>query len=104
MFSIFKYLQLFAISKNAIILQYYQGSKRQIWYVYSGMGSQWIGMARDLMQIPIFASAIEKCAKVLEPKGIDLMKILIDTSDPTMFDNILHSFLGIAAVQVSRTL
>lgn len=67
------------------------------------MGSQWIGMARDLMPIPIFASAIEKCAKVLEPKGVDLKKIILDTSDPNMFDNILHSFVGIAAVQVSNT-
>lgn len=66
------------------------------------MGSQWVGMAKDLMQLPIFANSIQKCHKALVPKGIDLLKIITDTTDPNMFDNILHSFVGIAAVQVSK--
>lgn len=65
------------------------------------MGSQWAGMAKDLMQLPIFADAIHRCHKVLEPKGVNLLKIVTDTSDPNIFDNILHSFVGIAAVQVT---
>lgn len=52
------------------------------------------------MQLPIFAKAIHKCHKILEPRGVDLLKIVTDTSDPNMFENILHSFVGIAAVQV----
>lgn len=64
------------------------------------MGSQWIGMGRDLMQLPIFAKAVHKCHEILKPKGVDLLKIITGVDDTTMFDNILHSFVGIAAVQV----
>lgn len=57
-------------------------------------------MARDLLQLPIFARAVQKCHDILEPKGVDLLKIITDTEDPNMFENILHSFVGIAAIQV----
>lgn len=56
-------------------------------------------MANDLMALPIFAESIQKCHNVLVPKGIDLLHI-VTTDDPKIFDNILHSFVGIAAVQV----
>lgn len=67
------------------------------------MGSQWCGMVGDLMKFPIFAAAIEKCHNILQTKGIDL-KYIISTSDKTIFDNILHSFVGIAAIQVKFVL
>lgn len=80
-------------------LQYYAGDKREVWFVFSGMGSQWPGMGSALMQIPIFAASIKKFHDLLKPKGINLIKIITDP-DPKIFDNILHSFVGIAAVQV----
>lgn len=52
------------------------------------------------MKIPTFAASIQKSHKLLKPKGIDIVKIITD-SDPKLFDNILNSFVGIAAVQVS---
>ncbi|CAH0563662.1 unnamed protein product [Brassicogethes aeneus] len=82
--------------------EYHMGNKRQVWFVYSGMGSQWCGMASDLMQLPVFANAIHKCHKILEPKGVDLLNI-ITTKDTTIFDSILHSFVGIAAIQIGLT-
>lgn len=75
--------------------------KRPIWFVFSGMGSQWTGMGTKLMEIPIFANAIHKCHEILKPLGINLIDV-ITTSDPKIFDNILNSFVGIAAVQVSK--
>ncbi|KAJ0172969.1 hypothetical protein K1T71_011145 [Dendrolimus kikuchii] len=81
---------------------YYDDVRRPLWFVYSGMGSQWPGMGTQLMRIPIFAAAIERCQKALEPKGIDLINIITST-DKTIFDNILHSFVGIAAVQIGLT-
>ncbi|CAH0727204.1 unnamed protein product, partial [Brenthis ino] len=39
------------------------------------------------------------CDKVLKPKGLDIIKIICDKDD-TIFDNILHCFVGIAAVQI----
>jgi len=67
------------------------------------MGSQWAGMGKDLILFPIIRETFERLHKVLEPKGVDLINILT-TSDETIFDNILHSFVGIAAVQVKGTL
>lgn len=63
------------------------------------MGSQWNGMGKQLLNIPTFAEAIQKCEAVLKPKGVDLMEI-ITSEDSKMFDNILNSFVGIAAIQV----
>jgi fatty acid synthase, animal type len=82
--------------------QHFSGVRRPIVWVYSGMGSQWCGMGRDLMKIPIFAAAIDKCDKVLMPRGLDIKEIIM-SSDPKMFDNILHSFVGIAAIQIGLT-
>lgn len=85
---------------NVFLLQYYQGDKRPLWFVFSGMGSQWAGMGLTLMKIPVFAAAVHKCHQLLKPKGVDLIRIITDT-DPTTFDNILNSFVGIAAIQVT---
>lgn len=52
------------------------------------------------MRFPVFAKAIEKCDAVLRPRGVDIINILTN-KDKSTFDNILHSFVGIAAVQVS---
>ncbi|KOB76786.1 Uncharacterized protein OBRU01_05235 [Operophtera brumata] len=83
-------------------IEYYPGTKRPVWFVYSGMGSQWATMGAKLMCIPVFAAAIHKCHKVLEPKGINIVQIITDP-DKTIYDNILHSFVGIAAVQIGLT-
>ncbi|CAH2052769.1 unnamed protein product, partial [Iphiclides podalirius] len=83
-------------------IQYFSGVRRPVWFVYSGMGSQWAGMGTQLMRIPVFAGAIEKCHKALEPKGINLTKIITEP-DPNICENILNSFVGIAAVQIGLT-
>lgn len=76
--------------------------KRPIWYVYSGMGSQWASMAKDLMQLEVFSNSINRCADALRPEGLDLIEILTKSTEQT-FDNILNSFVSIAAVQVALT-
>ncbi|XP_030762053.1 fatty acid synthase-like [Sitophilus oryzae] len=81
---------------------YHQGTKRPVWFVYSGMGSQWNSMVSDFMKIPIFASAINNCHNVLLPKGVNLLEV-ISSDDKTIFDNILNSFVGIAAMQIALT-
>lgn len=73
--------------------------RREIWYVFSGMGSQWWGMGRGLMALDPFAQAVSRCAKALQKEGLDLMKIL-ESDQPDIFNNILNSFVAIAAVQV----
>ncbi|KOB77236.1 Uncharacterized protein OBRU01_04578 [Operophtera brumata] len=80
----------------------YDEIKRPLWFVYSGMGSQWTGMGVQLMRIPIFAAAILRCDKVLKPKGIDIVKI-ITSNDEKTFENILNAFVGITAIQIALT-
>ncbi|GLH14335.1 Fatty acid synthase [Gryllus bimaculatus] len=71
--------------------------KRPVWYVFSGIGSQWAGMAKDLMEIDIFEKAIRKCAEALQNEGLNLYEVF-SNYDP---DNLVNSFVSIAAVQVA---
>jgi fatty acid synthase len=64
------------------------------------MGSQWPGMGKSFLKLPVFAAAIDKCQEALKPHGVDVMHI-ISSDDPGIFDNILNCFVGIAACQVS---
>uniref|UniRef100_A0A1A9Z5Z9 Fatty acid synthase n=1 Tax=Glossina pallidipes TaxID=7398 RepID=A0A1A9Z5Z9_GLOPL len=75
---------------------------RPIWFVYSGMGSQWASMAKDLMVFDTFKKTIHRCCEILRPEGLDLMEILTRSTEKT-FENILNSFAGIAAMQVALT-
>lgn len=83
-------------------VQHYSGIKRPIVWVYSGMGSQWCEMGADLLKIQIFADAVERCHGILALRGLNLKEILT-SNDKKMFDNILHSFVGIAAIQIGIT-
>ncbi|KAE8746183.1 hypothetical protein FOCC_FOCC007055 [Frankliniella occidentalis] len=73
-----------------------------MWFVYSGMGSQWAGMGEALMRVPTYAATIERLHAVLKPKGIDLKTILSETG-PSAFDSIMKSFVGITATQIALT-
>ncbi|XP_034238382.1 fatty acid synthase-like [Thrips palmi] len=75
---------------------------RPVWFVYSGMGSQWAGMGKGLLKLPIFAETIARLQPILEPEGINLTKTLT-TDDSSHFDNIIHAFISIAAIQIGLT-
>lgn len=59
-------------------------------------------MGKDLMTLPIFAESIMRSHKILEPKGVNVLDI-ITSGDTKTFDNILNSFVGIAAIQIALT-
>lgn len=69
-------------------------------FVFSGIGSQWAGMATSLMKLPIFNESILKSHNVLKQFGIDLIKIITDT-DLNILSNTANYFVGIAAMQVN---
>jgi len=83
-------------------IQYFNGTRRPIVFVYSGIGSQWVEMGRDLMKISLFADSIEKSHYILSKKGIDLKKI-ITSADETTFDNVMYSYVGIVAIEIALT-
>ncbi len=43
------------------------GAGRPVVFVFSGVGSQWPGMARDLLCEPLFRARLERCDRVLQP-------------------------------------
>ncbi|KAL7024413.1 hypothetical protein ACKWTF_013028 [Chironomus riparius] len=83
-------------------IENYGEARRPTVWLYSGMGSQWAGMGADLMKIPIFEASIRKCHDILAKKGVDLINIVTST-DPATFNNIMHSFIGISAIQIGLT-
>jgi len=74
--------------------------KRPVWFIFSGMGSQWAGMIDGLLQLEPFARAINKAAAVLQVEGLDLLSIL-NSKDESTFDNVLNSFVSITSMQVA---
>ncbi|XP_034937434.1 fatty acid synthase [Chelonus insularis] len=74
--------------------------KKPIWYVFSGMGTQWAGMGKQLMGIETFQRSLRRCAEALKPEGIDLMNLILNGTDDT-FEKVLNCFVSIAAIQVA---
>lgn len=77
----------------------YEELSRPIVWVFSGMGSQYPRMAQKLMQIQPFVSSIMECHRILKQFDLDLVSLI--TKDESAFDNILHAFLGITAIQIA---
>ena len=66
------------------------------------MGSQWAGMADDLMKFQVFEEAIRKAADILKNEGFNLYEVLFRSNNENTYDNILNSFVCIIVMQVSR--
>lgn len=73
--------------------------KRPLWFVFTGMGCQWNGMARQMMQFDVFADSIRRSHELLVPFGIDLIDLI--TSDNANNQTMVSPFVSIAAVQVA---
>ncbi|XP_039309372.1 fatty acid synthase-like [Solenopsis invicta] len=74
--------------------------RRPIWFVFSGMGTQWAGMGQKLFGIEIFQRSLRRCADALAPHGIDLMTIIMNATDK-MIEEVINSFVTITAMQVA---
>lgn len=74
-----------------------QDERRPVWFVFSGMGTQWPGMARALLGIETFGRSLRRSADALRPRGIDLMNIIANGTN----GNVMNVFVSIAAIQVA---
>lgn len=75
---------------------------RPVWFVFGGMGSQWPGMASDLMEIPCFARSVERCGKYIQSIGFDIVDILTNPDPEILKSKPVISFLAIATIHVSK--
>ncbi|KAK0166754.1 hypothetical protein PV327_004243 [Microctonus hyperodae] len=80
-------------------INHYDEFERPVWFVFSGLGSQWPGMGVALLRLPTFVEAIKKCDNILKSRGVDIYDILTNSKKSTI-DNILYSTVGIVAIQI----
>lgn len=63
------------------------------------MGTQWAGMGRSLMQLQVFRDSILRSDTALMDTGLCISKLLME-ADETTFEDTIHAFVGLAAIQV----
>uniref|UniRef100_A0A7N9B0T0 Fatty acid synthase n=1 Tax=Mastacembelus armatus TaxID=205130 RepID=A0A7N9B0T0_9TELE len=82
-------------------VQQVQASARPLWYICSGMGTQWAGMGRSLMQLPEFRESILRSDSALKETGLVVSRLLMEADDAT-FEDTVHAFVGLAAIQIAQ--
>jgi len=68
------------------------------------MGSQWPGMASDLMEIPCFADSVKQCDEFIRPIGYDIIDILTNPDPEIIKKKPIIAFLAITTMHVSKIL
>ncbi|XP_030610501.1 LOW QUALITY PROTEIN: fatty acid synthase [Archocentrus centrarchus] len=92
---------LIGAQSDVVEVQQAQAAARQLWYICSGMGTQWAGMGRSLMQLPDFRDSILRSDSALEETGLVVSRLLMEAEDGT-FEDTVHAFVGLAAVQIAQ--
>ncbi|KAL3877568.1 hypothetical protein ACJMK2_035265 [Sinanodonta woodiana] len=85
---------------NSIHIEKCSPERRPVWYVFAGMGTQWQGMGKRMMELREFNRSIQRLDVILRPYNVHLIDMLM-TSDEKTFDNTIYSFVGIAAIQIA---
>ncbi|KAM9371273.1 fatty acid synthase [Phaethornis superciliosus] len=82
-------------------IQQVQASGRPLWYICSGMGTQWKGMGLSLMKLDLFRQSILRSDQALKNTGLKVSDLLLQADDNT-FDDTVHAFVGLAAIQIAQ--
>ncbi|KAJ8963394.1 hypothetical protein NQ318_018872, partial [Aromia moschata] len=80
----------------------YTSKSHPIWFSYSGMGSQWPQMGKDLIKFDVFRRTLRECAKAVRPYGLDLEDMVLNAT-MEILDDPLNCFTSIVAVLVGLT-
>nr|DBA27527.1 TPA: hypothetical protein GDO54_008007 [Pyxicephalus adspersus] len=82
-------------------IQQSQAAGRPLWYICSGMGTQWKGMGHSLMNLDMFRQSILRSDEALKGTGLKVSELLINADDST-FEDTVHAFVGLAAIQIAQ--
>ncbi|KAM8947762.1 fatty acid synthase isoform 2-T2 [Pelodytes ibericus] len=82
-------------------VQQSQSSGRPLWYICSGMGTQWKGMGHSLMNLEAFRKSILCSDEALKGTGLKVSELLLNADDST-FEDTVHAFVGLAAIQIAQ--
>ena len=91
----------YCLKSSYIFLQLCKPDCRQLWYVFSGMGTQWPGMGLGMMAIDTFRRSIMESSEVLQQYDISVLKMIMEGAE-NQFDSALNSFICVTAIQVCR--
>ncbi|KAJ8018360.1 Fatty acid synthase [Holothuria leucospilota] len=73
---------------------------RPVWFIFTGMGSQWPGMGKDLMVIETFRKSIEKCHNALEAVNPDIQLLdLIMNGTKEQVNETIAAFVTTTSIQ-----
>ncbi|XP_069511428.1 fatty acid synthase [Ambystoma mexicanum] len=82
-------------------IQQCQAGGRPLWYICSGMGTQWKGMGHSIMKLGIVRESILRSDKALMETGLKVSELLLNADDNT-FEDTVHAFVGLAAIQIAQ--
>ncbi|XP_063817309.1 fatty acid synthase [Pseudophryne corroboree] len=92
---------LVGTESNVKEIQQTQASGRPLWYICSGMGTQWKGMGHSLMNLDAFRESIMRSDEALKGTGLKVSDLLLHADDST-FEDTVHAFVGLAAIQIAQ--
>nr|XP_020670313.1 fatty acid synthase isoform X1 [Pogona vitticeps]XP_020670321.1 fatty acid synthase isoform X2 [Pogona vitticeps] len=78
-----------------------QSSGRPLWYICSGMGTQWKGMGLSLMKLDLFRQSILRSDEALKDTGLKVSDLLLHADENT-FNETINAFVGLAAIQIAQ--
>ena len=66
------------------------------------MGGQWVGMAKALMPIKVFADKLEECHQILQPFGVNLKHLLL-SDDKNSMSSMTTKYCATTSLQICLT-
>ncbi|EHH58444.1 hypothetical protein EGM_08298, partial [Macaca fascicularis] len=80
-------------------VQQVPAGERPLWFICSGMGTQWRGMGLSLMRLDRFRDSILRSDEAVKPFGLKVSQLLLSMDEST-FDDIVHAFVSLTAIQI----
>ncbi|XP_059527571.1 fatty acid synthase [Myotis daubentonii] len=81
-------------------VQQVPAGQRPLWFICSGMGTQWRGMGLSLMRLACFRDSILRSDEVVKPLGVQVSELLLSTDEAT-FDDTVNAFVSLTAIQIA---